>query len=318
MSPRFSVVMPVFETAATVGAAVQSVLRQTERDLELIVIDDGSTDGSGDVAAAAGDERTRVLRQPNTGAAAARNAGIAAAAGEWVAFIDSDDLWLPTYLEAMSRRLGEAPDLALCYTDAWTLDPVSMRIGTATAMQWQRPPNPPPADPEAFLLELLQRNFIYSAAVVRRSVFDEIGGFDESLTAAIDYDMWLRLSASGHRAGRAPGLHAIYRRGRAGSISSNRPRTFANLLTVYTKIAERPDISPAARARARMRAAVAEKERAALEGRRGIDGVWRAHVRPALVRLRDVASGRDRWRAAPPSEVLEAFPSLAWSNQKAR
>jgi GT2 family glycosyltransferase len=210
----------------------------------------------------------------------------------------------------MRRRFEEDPGLSLCYTDAWILDPQTGRIGTATAMQWQRRAETPPADPAAFLLELLHRNFIYSAAVVRRSVIDEIGGFDENLPAAIDYEMWLRIVAHGHRAGQVSGLHAVYRRERPGSISSNSKRTFASLAVVFKKVADEYDVPAEAKVLARERTEVMQRELAALDGRLGLNSIWRARARPALVFLRNAVLRRDRWRRVPPPELAEAFPSL--------
>src|SRR5689334_21141299 len=105
--PLVTVVVPVYNTLPYVADALESALAQTHRELDVVVVDDGSTDGSSGVVVelAAREPRIRVVRQPNAGLAAARNAGLAAAAGEYVAFLDSDDLWLPEKLE---RQLAVA------------------------------------------------------------------------------------------------------------------------------------------------------------------------------------------------------------------
>src|SRR4051794_17458509 len=174
--PIFTVVMPAYNTAATIGDAIRSVLAQTCSDFELVVVDDGSSDETASVVEQlAVDGRIRLLGQENQGAAAARNAALAAARGRYVSFIDSDDLWLPAYLDAMAAVLTQAPHAGFGYTDAWTIDRRTGRIGTATAMEWQRPPAAPPATADALLLELLDRNFVYTAATVPRAVFEDVG-----------------------------------------------------------------------------------------------------------------------------------------------
>ena len=304
--------MPAYDTAATVGDAVRSVLAQSRPDFELVVIDDGSSDDTASVVdRLAADRRVRLLRQENQGAAAARNAGLAEARGRYVSFIDSDDLWLPTYLEAMAAAFEEAPHAGFAYTDAWTIDPESGRIGRATAMEWQRPPLAPPANSDELLLELLDRNFVYTAVTVPRAVFERVGPFDPSLQAAIDYEMWLRIAAHGYVAIRPPGLLAVYSRNRRGSISTNREATYASVAAIYERLSADPIVSARAQDVARRRAAAARAELAALEGAGGLDALWRARIRPKLVRMRNTILRRDGWLASPPRELVEAFPELA-------
>src|SRR6201994_3251093 len=118
-SERLSVVIPAFNAATTIRAAVRSTLSQTMPVLEVIVVDDGSTDATAEVVAAMEDPRVRLVSRANGGPSAARNAGIAAARGEWVAFLDSDDLWLPRYVETATAALSGAPNPGFAYTDAY-------------------------------------------------------------------------------------------------------------------------------------------------------------------------------------------------------
>src|SRR6478672_2666674 len=120
---RVSVIMPVYNGAAFVSRAIDSVLRQTVRDLELIVVDDGSTDDTREVVTAITDSRLRYIHQQNRGPSVARNNGIRAASAEWIAFLDSDDYWLPTKLEAQLARAREVPDAGVIYCGAKYLDP---------------------------------------------------------------------------------------------------------------------------------------------------------------------------------------------------
>jgi glycosyltransferase involved in cell wall biosynthesis len=316
--PRFTVVMPAHNTAAIVGAAIRSVLQQTCPDFELIVVDDGSTDETADaVTAMCSDSRIVLVRQANSGAASARNNAMGRARGEYISFIDSDDLWMPTYLEAMQSALDQTPDAGFAYTDAWTLDPAARRIGKTTAMEWQRPPAVPPPTAELLLLALLDRNFVYTAVSVRRSVIEDVGPFDESLRGAIDYEMWLRIAARGYRAVRPPGLLAVYRRGRPGSISANRAGIYANLIRVYERVADEWPVSDRARETARKQLKAARSELAGLEGGSSLDAIWRVRLRPALAELKRAVRHGDRWLASPPPEILEAFPELGSSGSAA-
>ena len=307
----FSVVMPAYNTAATIGAAVDSVLAQTRPDFELIVVDDGSTDETSTLVEAIRDPRLRLIRQENRGAAAARNAAVVEARGRYVSFVDSDDLWLPTYLETMASTLELAsPEVGFAYTDAWMLDPTGSWIGTSTAMTAQRPPATPPPTAEALLLELLDRNFVYNAVTVRRTVLEQVGPFDQALRAAIDYEMWIRIAAHGHTALRAPGLLAVYRCSRPGSISLNRDRVYSSMLQVYEGVAADPLVSQLVRDTAARRIAVIGR---ALEQHRQSQnpvGVW-PPVRAILGRVkRAVLPPPAEWRTVPPPEITAAFPDL--------
>ena len=306
--PLFSVVMPAYDTAATVEGAIRSVLEQSEPRFELLVVDDGSRDDTADRAERVADPRVRVVRQENLGAAAARNEGIRRSAGRLVAFIDSDDFWLPGYLAGMSALFERDPDVGLLYTDAWVLDPSSLRVATESAMHWQRPPDPPPASAEAFLEQLLDRNFVYSATVVPRAIFERLGAFDESLRAAIDYEMWLRIVAAGYRAACLPGLNCVYRRDRPGSISADRSKVLASLVDVYERVAGNGRVAGARRAQAARRAEEIRRELDAFRFPATSGARWRRVVRPAIVRARNVVLRKDRWRRDVPAELRAALP----------
>src|ERR1051325_11534551 len=124
----FSVVVPLWNNRATVRETVASALAQHFADFELIVVDDGSTDGSVETLAGMDDPRLRIVRQANAGPGPARNAGIAAARADWIAFLDADDLWLPDHLAELDRVRTRFPDAGL--------------IGTAYLMDGAVPPPP--------------------------------------------------------------------------------------------------------------------------------------------------------------------------------
>ena len=135
------------------------------------MVDDGSTDGTVEaVRPFEADPRLRLIRQPNMGLSAARNTGIEAGETERVAFLDSDDLWMPDYLEQAHAALESRPDAGFAYTDAWWLDDSSGRFYRASALSRQHPPADLPADPDEFLRMLMSRgNFIFVSATVRRA-----------------------------------------------------------------------------------------------------------------------------------------------------
>lgn len=184
--PLVSVVIPTYNRARTLGRAIRSVLDQTFKDLELIVVDDGSTDSTACSVQRYQEPRLRYLRHAvNRNGSVARNSGIAASRGEYIAFLDSDDEWLPRKLELQLRRLGEvADDWAVCYTGF-------LRIREGVASQTSR------AEQEGYLgKELLYRHLpaFGSTGLVERSCFERVGRFNESLPCHQDWDMALRLA----------------------------------------------------------------------------------------------------------------------------
>ncbi len=208
----FSVVIAAYEAASTVGGAIESVLAQTREDFEVAVVDDGSSDDTARVAeaAAAGDPRISVHSQANAGPSAARNRGISATGGKYVSMLDSDDLWLPGYLAEMGRALDLDSDAGFAYTEAWELNDASGRFLKPTTMARQNPPTQT-LPQERFVAELMQRNFVYNAVTVRRSVLEQVGGYDPGMRHSEDYELWLRIAASGFNAARVPGPLAIKR-----------------------------------------------------------------------------------------------------------
>ncbi|WP_133412049.1 glycosyltransferase family 2 protein [Vallicoccus soli] len=178
--PLVSVVMPVRDRAGTVGAAVASVLAQTLRDWELVVVDDGSTDGSAHAAgrAAAGDGRVRVVRRAAGGVGAARNAGLALCRGTWVAWLDSDNAWRPEHLRACLAALV-ATGARAAYDD------LAQHDGGRTTYRAL----------DAGLDHLLAQNHVdLNVLVAERALVEEVGGFDTSLRRAVDYDLVLHLA----------------------------------------------------------------------------------------------------------------------------
>ncbi len=306
--PSFSVVIPAYNASATVGSAISSVLAQTCGELEVVVVDDGSSDDTAEVAAAMDDDRVQVISQRNRGLSAARNAGIAVSRGTHVAFLDSDDLWLPRYLELMQAALGSSPQAGFAYTDAYAFDPITGRVRKRTAMQRMRPPVPPPQDPHIFLLELLERNFVYVSAAVPRKVLDEVGGFDERLRAAEDYELWLRIVSAGYGVAWVPGQHALYRT-HAAQMSHDEERMYRNLYLALSGLSV--ERLPSADHRQRLQSRIGSvQHELALHRRGGYSRLTRRRVRRELGRLRQRIGLGDQWYRPAPPEVAAAFADL--------
>jgi glycosyltransferase involved in cell wall biosynthesis len=184
MVPAVSVIIPTYNRADLVMEAVASVRAQTYRDFEILVVDDGSTDSTPEVLPAW--PEVRMLRHPRRrGVSAARNTGVAAARGRWLAFLDSDDLWLPDKLARQMAYLEDRPDLSLCQTDE-----VWVRRGARV----NQPRTHRKVAGRIFLPSLERCLISPSAAVLDARLLRDHGGFDETLDAAEDYDLWLRLT----------------------------------------------------------------------------------------------------------------------------
>jgi glycosyltransferase involved in cell wall biosynthesis len=186
--PKVSVIIPTHNRAELLKRAIQSVLNQTYQDFELIVVDDGSTDNTEEVVRSLNDEKLRYLRHDkNRGAGAARNTGIRAAEGRYVAFQDSDDEWLPAKLEKQIRIIESAPsEVGVVYTGFWRIeDHKKVYI-----------PSPRITPKEGNIHDiLLKGNFIGTpVALVKRECFDRAGIFDEKLPKLEDWELWIRIS----------------------------------------------------------------------------------------------------------------------------
>jgi len=183
-----SVIIPAYNAAWCVRRAIDSVLAQDFRDFEVIVVNDGSTDDTNAVLAACGD-RIRAVHQRNGGLSSARNAGIREARGEFVAFLDADDWWLPGKLGRQLELMRARPELGFCSCAARVESPQGELLNVWSCARWHG----------AFLDHLFGSNADVagsgSAVVARRALFAQTGDFDESLDSLEDIDMWMRLAA---------------------------------------------------------------------------------------------------------------------------
>jgi glycosyltransferase involved in cell wall biosynthesis len=184
--PKVTVVIPAYNAMAFLPETVDSVLKQTFTDFEVLIVNDGSTDNIVEWATHVTDSRVKVITQENQRVSVARNTGISNSQGEYIAFLDADDLWEPTKLEKQVLCLDENPEVGMVYT--WTLlvDKDNNSIGRIYASN---------VEGKAWA-EILENDMISSGSspMVRRACFDTVGLFDRTLAYAPDLDMWVRLA----------------------------------------------------------------------------------------------------------------------------
>jgi len=224
--PSTSVIVPTYNHASFLAGALQSVLGQTVSPHEVIVVDDGSRD---DTAGVLGRFSGRVHRiaQQNRGVAAARNVGAAVASGEILAFLDADDLWLPRKLERQLGYFSEEPMLGLVHCGVELIDRRGCSLGTHTkGMEgW--------VSREMLLLDRAVILGGGSASIVPRSVFCEVGGFDEKLSTSADWDLYYRIACR-YRVGFVPEVLVRYRI-HSGGMHTNIHAMAKDMLRAYGK-----------------------------------------------------------------------------------
>jgi glycosyltransferase involved in cell wall biosynthesis len=236
--PRVSVVIPAYNSADRVKEAIESVLAQSYSNFEIIVVDDGSTDNTERTLRYFG-EQIRYFKQQNQGVSSARNAGIRNSRGEYVAFLDSDDIWASDKLAGQVPVLDGDPEVGLVYCD-WSV------MSGETVLRASYHKNLRPASGYVFN-ELIQRGFVLtSGVVVRRSCLEDVGCFDTTLTIAQDYDLWLRISYCWKI--QLVDKCLFTKRSFDGSLSTNLTRTAVERIELYRKaLRNLPDMTPRSR-----------------------------------------------------------------------
>jgi glycosyltransferase involved in cell wall biosynthesis len=240
--PLVSIVIPVFNCGSVLAETLESARAQTFRDFEVIIVDDGSTDDSAAIARrfCEMDPRFSLVQQANAGVSAARNVAIQRARGEWLAFLDGDDIWFPEKLAAQMKLSREDPRANLLFTNYLRWD------GSRDIRMAYVPEEPLP---EGDVLQRLIFAFLYipSAVVVRRQTLLEAGLFDPELKLSEDWDMWLRIAERGiwARGTREPFMR--YRRWPGSHVAKNRKlslETGARMLEKHIREARLPDLLP--------------------------------------------------------------------------
>ena len=301
--PVVTILTPAFNSAAFIAETLESVVQQIWTDFELLIIDDGSSDATLEVvrAKALGDARLRTFSSPHGGPAVARNVGLQHARGQFVALLDSDDVWDPRYLSSQLSLLHQHPEISIVSAN------VVSRGGPLDGTPFW------PITSGTHELEthepLAQENAVSVFAVFRREVFEQIGGFDAAYNGNEDYEFWLRAMNAGFRVMQNRAVLGRYRR-RPGSVSSDDVRMLTGIIAV---------LESAGRMRGRI-----EADRALIDHRLRWfrEELVKAEVRHSLERrdgvtasqrLRALSRLRNDWRIAAGAWLAEAWPDLAVS-----
>lgn len=255
-APLVSIVIPAYNVAEFISETLATVFAQTFTGFEVIIVNDGSPDTlEFERALQPYIGRICYLKQENRGASIARNTGVQAARGDWIAFLDADDLWSPDYLEEQLKFIdGQGCDLACADANYF---------GDATGSYMESLMGDAPPQGTVTFLELVNadRSLITSGVVVRRELVLEVGLFDEALRNAQDLDLWLRLAKHGaHLAYQKKALLSY--RSRANSLSGDAINSHQRELRVFDKIERSYEFTPAERSEV---TAVIRKRRALLE-----------------------------------------------------
>lgn len=218
---RCSVIIPAYNVEEYVAQAIQSALEQTYPDVEVIVVNDGSTDGTAEaIRPFLGS--IKYVEQPNRGLPGARNSALEVATGEYIALLDADDYWRPTRLQTIVPFLEEHPEFGFAFVR------IRLRkyLPRSRGFRWNN---------QAYWIT--QYNFVPYMTVIRRELFDRHGTFDENLHSCEDWDMWLRFITGGERVGALlhSGQRLSYHRRRPGSLSYDWIEALGHQLKVLEK-----------------------------------------------------------------------------------
>jgi hypothetical protein len=230
--PGFSVLIATYQAAHVIGEAIESALGQTVDPHEIVVCDDGSTDDL-DAALAPYRDRITLIRQPNRGEAAAKNAAARVASAEFIAILDADDVYLPERIQALGQLAAARPDLDLLTTDAF------LEVGGRRLRRCYGDAFPFVVDDQR--TGILERNFIFGLAAVRRRRLLDAGGFEESIRTATDWECWIRLILDGAVAGLVNEPLARYRL-RTESLSASRVGLLRGRVATLEKTASHPGL----------------------------------------------------------------------------
>jgi glycosyltransferase involved in cell wall biosynthesis len=240
-APLVSVIIPAYNVAEFIGEALDSVLAQTFTDYEVIVINDGSPDSEAlERVLAPYLSRIVYLKQENRGVSAARNAGINAARGSLLAFLDADDTWLPNYLEVQVPRIQADPTIDVLY-------PNVMMFGDSTETGEEFMTICPSSGDVTFERLLSQECNVSNCSIARRDAIIRAGLFDEELRSVEDFDLWLRVVKQGGRIAYHRDVLARYRR-RPGSLTADPIWLSRHVIRVLEKVKDTMTLTPAERA----------------------------------------------------------------------
>jgi hypothetical protein len=290
--PTFSVIIACYNAAGTVGEAIRSCLDQTVPPLEIIVIDDGSTDDLDMALAPYGDDIV-LLRQANGGESMAKNAGAAAAQGDFVVILDADDVALPHRHERLGELAATRPDLSILTHDA------DLTRDGAFIRRYYGDHHPFPIDDQR--AAILRRCFVINPAV-RRTAWLAIGGYDPAIRIGADWECWLRMILAGARVGCVDEVLSEYRQG-GDQLTADRLAEFRGRQQLFTKTLARADLTAEERHRLRDLMTTLEARMAREAIRTGAPGARRASLDVAI-------DPRQRWALRWRALAAAVAPSL--------
>jgi glycosyltransferase involved in cell wall biosynthesis len=234
MKPLISVVIPAFNSGSFIGEAIESILSQRYSPIEIICVDDGSTDGTREIISEFG-EKARYFYQENRGVSAARNSGISSSRGELIAFLDADDCWETDKLEKEYSIFEGNPKIGLVHTDVYHWLPAQDRRAVVEGTR-----NSVKGDDYVGLF--FRNSIITSSVMVRRECLDCVGVFDENLKVSEDWDLWIRIAR------RFPLVHIpeplVFYRVHPGSLTTNKGKMLeGDLLVTEKTLREDPNLT---------------------------------------------------------------------------
>lgn len=236
--PLVSVIVPVYNGQKFLDASLNSITSQTYPNLETIIVDDGSTDNSLEIAENWPGQKT-IIKQKNGDVAAARNAGVRASKGEFIAFLDQDDIWESEKIEQQMACFLKSPDLDLVFTDLIKFFPEGKKHHASDKHKIASSLNS-----ENLFKKLVIKNVLMpSAVMVKKSSFEKAGGFDESFKTCGDYELWLRMASKGMNFYYLPKPLTLYRY-HGGNTSKKTAVMHADRVKVIEKIFSQPDLKP--------------------------------------------------------------------------
>lgn len=187
--PKVSIIIPCYNASATIWETLDSLYEQTFKNFEIVIVNDGSTDESASIIECYTNKfnrRLNLITQTNQGQTVAKNVGIRNSSGQFIAFLDSDDIWAPEKLECQAFLMQSNLDMGLSYTNAYKINEMGVKTDTITASPLYRE--------NCFDRLLLRNNIVASSVMIRREMIDQVGFFDESLEACENWDLWIRIA----------------------------------------------------------------------------------------------------------------------------
>jgi GT2 family glycosyltransferase len=297
--PQVSVVIPAYNAREYIGATLDSALNQDFDSFEIIVVDDGSADGTHTIVEKYRDRGIVLVRQSNAGLGAARNRGLSVARGEFVALLDSDDLWEPDYLRTMVGFLELNPRVSIAFSDTLFFG-VSKFAGRRFQEVY------PPCPPITFAKVAGLISHVSVAATLRREVFTRVGVFDEHMLGTEDFDLWLRALHAGCRIEPVSKVLVHYRR-HASSLSSSGTVMYSSALKALSKW--RGDLSLSTEERRAVERSYLQTQ-SYLDIRYAVEHIHKGEYSLARSALRRACKWRPKWRYRAAQIGLAVAPGI--------